>query len=123
MHARIHRRDQYDRVVATVYVRRFFFFRRDIGLEMLRRGLATTYEAKSGVEFGGPAMEKKYRSVEAEAKTKKLGLWSALAKTGKNPGWFGLGKAESKSKETFETPRQFKDRMRLLDKAEKGETK
>lgn len=123
MYAQIHRRDQYDRVVATVYLRRFLFFRRDIGLEMLRRGLATTYEAKSGVEFGGEVMEKRYREVEADAKNRNLGLWGALAKTGKNTGWFGLGKVETKSKEPFETPREFKDRMKLLDKAEKNEKK
>lgn len=123
MYAHIYRRDQYDRVVATVYVRRFLFFRRDVGLEMVRLGLATTYEAKSGAEFGGELMEKKYREVEAEAKKKNLGLWGALVKTGKTTGWLGLGKVETKSKEPFETPREFKDRMKLLDKAEKGEKK
>ncbi len=46
--AYIYKRDQYDRVVGTVWVRRFLFFRKDVGLEMLKRGLATTYEAKSG---------------------------------------------------------------------------
>lgn len=122
MRARVYKRDQYERVVATIYLRRFLFFRRDIGLEMLRRGLATTYEAKTGVEFGGDAIEKKYRDAEAEAKKKKLGLWSALG--GKSKGWFGLGKAEGKSEQPFETPRQFKERMRDFDgKAENGKFK
>ncbi|POS68638.1 nuclease domain-containing protein [Diaporthe helianthi] len=119
--ARVYKRDQYERIVATVYLRRFFFFRRDIGLEMLRRGLATTYEAKTGAEFGGEAMEKIYRDAEAEAKKKKLGLWSALG--GKGKGRFGLGKAEGKSEQPFETPRQFKERMRDLGKAENGGSK
>lgn len=116
----IYKRDQYDRVVATVYVRRVLFFKSDVGLEMLHRGLATTYEAKSGAEFGSEAVEKKYRAAEAEAKRKKLGLWSALG--GKNKGWFGLGKTMP-SKEPFETPREFKDRMREADRAEKGTAK
>ncbi|KAK2609776.1 hypothetical protein N8I77_003261 [Diaporthe amygdali] len=117
--AQIYRRDQYERVVATAYVRRFLFFRRDVGLEMLRRGLATTYEAKTGVEFGSEATERKYREAEAEAKRKNTGLWSALG--GKSKGWFGLGKSESD--QPFETPRQYKDRMRDAGKAENGEAK
>ncbi|KAJ4410289.1 Arp complex subunit [Gnomoniopsis sp. IMI 355080] len=116
----IYRRDQYERVVATAYMRRLLFFRTDVGLEMLHRGLATTYEAKSGAEFGGEKMEQKYRDAEAEAKRKGLGLWSALG--GKSKGWFGLGTTKP-SKEPFETPREFKDRMRDWDKAEKGSTK
>lgn len=107
--------------MATIYLRRFLFFRRDIGLEMLRRGLATTYEAKTGVEFGGESMERKYRHAEAEAKKKNLGLWSALA--GKSKGWFGLGKLEGRSEQPFETPRQYKQRMRDAEKAENGEAK
>lgn len=123
--AHIYKRDQYDRVVATVYVRRWLpFLKSDVGLEMLHRGLATTYEAKSGAEFGSPAIEETYRAAEAEAKRKNLGLWSALG--GKSKGWFGLGKATAASKaskESFETPREFKARMRDADQAEKGDTK
>ncbi|ETS88135.1 endonuclease LCL3 [Pestalotiopsis fici W106-1] len=91
--AKIYKRDQYDRVVATVFVRRFFL-RKDVGLEMLKRGLATTYEAKSGAEFGG--LEEKYRAAEAKAKAKKLGIWG--------------GKPEH-----FESPRDFKTRMNQAD--------
>lgn len=118
--AHIYKRDQYERVVATVYMRRLLFFRTDIGLEMLHRGLATTYEAKSGAEFGGEKMEKKYLAAEAEAKRKGLGLWSALG--GKSKGWFGLGTTKP-SKEPFETPKEYKARMRDADKAERGPTK
>ncbi|KEZ44567.1 hypothetical protein SAPIO_CDS3599 [Scedosporium apiospermum] len=97
--AHIHKRDQYDRVVATVYVRRGgifsflfpFFLHRDVGLEMLKRGLATTYEAKSGVEFGG--REKAYKAAEAKAKAKKVGMWSMKASE-------------------FESPRAYKARIR-----------
>ncbi|CAN8098698.1 unnamed protein product [Discula destructiva] len=119
--AKIYKRDQYDRVVATVYLRRLLFFRTDVGLEMLKLGLATTYEAKSGVEFGGEKMEQKYKAAEAEAQRKKLGLWGALG--GKNKGWFGLGGTTKPAKQPFETPREFKTRMKELDKAEKGTAK
>ncbi|KAI1168750.1 SNase-domain-containing protein [Nemania serpens] len=91
--AKVYKRDQYDRIVATVYVRRFLF-RRDVGLEMLKSGLATTYEAKSGAEFGG--LEAKYKAAEAEAKVKKLGIWSGKRKR-------------------FESPRDFKTRMTTID--------
>ncbi|KAI3329327.1 SNase-domain-containing protein [Xylariaceae sp. AK1471] len=91
--AKVYKRDQYDRIVATVYVRRFLL-RRDVGLEMLKRGLATTYEAKSGAEFGG--LEEKYKAAEAKAKAKKRGIWS--------------GKPEH-----FESPREYKTRMKLVE--------
>jgi len=86
--ARIYKKDQYDRVVATVHVRRFLL-RRDVGLEMLKRGLATTYEAKSGAEYGG--MEKRYRAAEARARARKMGMWAM------KPGF-------------FESPRAYKTR-------------
>ena len=57
---------------------------------MLKRGLATTYEAKTGAEFGG--LEEKYKAAEAKAKAKKLGMW------GGEP-------------EFFESPREYKTRM------------
>ncbi|KAI1300325.1 SNase-domain-containing protein [Xylaria venustula] len=87
--AKVYKRDHYDRIVATVYVRRYFL-RRDVGLEMLKNGLATTYEAKSGAEFGG--LEEKYKAAEGMAKAKKLGIWSG------NP-------------KHFESPREYKTRM------------
>lgn len=89
--ARIYKRDQYDRIVATVFVRRFLF-RRDVGLEMLKKGLATTYESKSGAEFGG--LEEKYKAAEAKAKAQKLGIWA------RNPKF-------------FESPRAYKARTKL----------
>lgn len=64
--------------------------RRDVGLEMLKRGLATTYEAKSGVEFGG--LEAIYKAAEATAKAEKRGIWGG--KRGR-----------------FESPREYKTRM------------
>lgn len=58
---------------------------------MLKRGLATTYEAKSGVEFGG--REKAYKAAEAKAKAKKVGMWSMKASE-------------------FESPRAYKAKIR-----------
>ncbi|KAI0443639.1 hypothetical protein F4803DRAFT_514262 [Xylaria telfairii] len=94
--AKVYRRDQYDRIVATVYVRRFLF-RRDVGLEMLKSGLATTYEAKTGAEFGG--LEEKYKAAEAEAKAQKRGIWG--------------GKPDH-----FESPREYKTRMNALEESQ-----
>ena len=87
--AYVYRRDQYDRAVATVYVRRWLL-RKDVGLEMLRQGLATIYEAKTGAEFG--VLEGKYRRAEQWAKLKRKGMW------------------KTKRKE-FESPRDYKTRM------------
>lgn len=91
--AKIYKRDQYDRIVATVFVRRFLR-RRDVGLEMLKMGLATTYEAKTGAEYGG--LEEEYKAAEAIAKAQKRGIW------GGKPG-------------RFESPRDYKARMNLDD--------
>lgn len=85
--AYVYKLDQYSRVVATVYVRKGIF-KRDVGLQMIKTGLATVYEAKSGAEFG-EGLEAKYRDAEWWAQTKKKGMWS--------------GKAAD-----FESPRQYK---------------
>ncbi|KAL3481191.1 putative endonuclease lcl3 [Aspergillus californicus] len=97
--AYLHRPDQYQRVVATVYMRRTLDFpipfrRRDTSYEMLRRGLATVYEAKWGAEFGGEAMERKYRNAEWWAKTKGNGMWKGI--------W---------GNKAWESPRDYKIRM------------
>ncbi|KAL2823154.1 hypothetical protein BDW59DRAFT_149011 [Aspergillus cavernicola] len=97
--AYVHRPDQYQRVVATVCIRRVLDFpipfrRRDVSYEMLRRGLATVYEAKSGSEFGGEATERKYRNAEWWAKNKGNGMWKGFRR---NKEW--------------ESPREYKTRM------------
>lgn len=86
--------DQYGRVVATVFARNMLGLRRDVGLLMLRRGLATVYEAKSGAEFGNAKREQMYRKAEAWAEKRKRGLWEQ---------WNG------------ESPRNFKKRMAESD--------
>lgn len=104
--AYIYKRDQYERIVATVFVRKPpFFLRKDVGKELLKRGLATVYESKTGAEFGGPAMEQAYKAVEATAKRKKRGMWGA-----QKTGFLGFGK-----KDALETPRAYKERIRKLE--------
>ena len=85
----MYKTDQYQRVVATVYVRKGLL-RQDIGLQMLRAGLATVYEAKSGAEFG-EGLEEKYRNAEWWAKMKRKGMWAGKRKD-------------------FESPREYKNR-------------
>jgi endonuclease YncB( thermonuclease family) len=87
--AYIYRRDQYDRVVAQVYIRKWLF-KKDVGLEMLRSGLATVYEAKTGAEFG--KVENRYRDAERKSRENKVGMWAAT-----NP---------------LESPREYKKRHR-----------
>jgi len=87
--AYVYKKDQYDRAVATVYVWRWLL-RRDVGLQMLRAGLATVYEAKAGAEFG--ELEAKYRSAEQWAKLKRKGIWGG-------------------NRKDYESPRDYKTRM------------
>lgn len=98
------RQDQYNRVVCAVYKRRWVFFKSDVGLQMLKRGLATVYEAKFGSEFGNK--EEEYRAAEEAAKARKVGMWA-------EPGLVGrmLGK-----KTSFESPREYKTRMAAQEK-------
>lgn len=98
--AYIYRRDQYDRVIATVYVRRGLL-RRDVGLQLLKRGLATVYEAKMGAEFG--QFEERYRRAEWWAKKRRRGMWAAKTVA-------------------FESPRDFKARMALLEGGKPGKS-
>ena len=91
----VYKKDQYDRAVATVYVRRWLL-RRDVGLQMLRLGLATVYEAKTGAEFG-PGLEERYRKAEWWAKRRRKGLWGGA------------------KKKDFETPRDYKIRQAQSD--------
>ncbi len=93
MRAYVYKRDQYDRAVATVYVRKWLL-RRDVGLQMLRMGLATVYEAKTGAEFG--QLEDKYRKAEKWAKLKRKGMWAGKTKD-------------------YESPRDYKTRMQTKE--------
>ncbi|EXJ74057.1 uncharacterized protein A1O5_02351 [Cladophialophora psammophila CBS 110553] len=79
----VYKADQYSRVVGTVYVWKGLV-RRDVSLQMLRAGLATIYEAKSGVEFGR-AREERYRRAEWWAKARRKGMWAGNRKDYESP--------------------------------------
>jgi endonuclease YncB( thermonuclease family) len=101
-HVRVYpyRRDQYDRIVCTVVRTRWLVWKQDVGLTMLKRGLATVYEAKFGSEFGGS--EEAYREAETKAKSKKVGMWQ-------EPGL--VAKMLGQTSKTLESPREYKTRM------------
>jgi endonuclease YncB( thermonuclease family) len=94
--------------VAQVYVRRWLF-RKDVGLEMLKAGLATVYEAKTGAEFG--TSEEKYRAAEQKAKAQGVGMWAKPTLRQKLSG--GSTKAP-------ESPREYKARHAAADKQKKA---
>ena len=97
--------DQYQRVVSSVYSRRFLFFKSDVGLNMLKQGLATVYEAKVGSEFGG--REEQYRAAEEQAKNRGTGMW-------KKPG--RVARMLGAKEESLESPRDYKTRMAHQEK-------
>jgi endonuclease YncB( thermonuclease family) len=72
--------------------------RKNVGLEMLKAGMATVYEAKSGAEFGD--LEDKYRRVEAQARSRRKGIWSGKQKD-------------------FESPRDYKNRINAANEGTK----
>lgn len=86
----MYKTDQYGRVVATVYIWRGLL-KRDVGLQMLRSGWATVYEAKTGAEFG-EGLEEKYRMAERWARLRRVGMWRGKMKD-------------------YESPREYKTRM------------
>ncbi|KAF4455154.1 hypothetical protein F53441_2474 [Fusarium austroafricanum] len=95
--AYVYKRDQYDRIVATVYTRRWLF-RKDVGLEMIKAGMATTYEAKQGAEFGG--RQKIYEKAQTKAKQKRKGMWSGKTTDFESPRayktkWAGVAKEKT----------------------------
>lgn len=69
---------------------------------MLKRGLATVYEAKVGAEFGGTDMEQKYRRAEWWAKARSKGLWKDYRRVGSD----------------WESPRDYKNRMGMGDSSD-----
>ncbi len=79
---------------------------------MLKRGLATVYEAKTGAEFGD--MKASYEFAEWWAKKRRKGMWAAAMAGG------GKGKGDGTDK--WESPRDYKTRMALLEE-QKGTQK
>ncbi|KAF5023864.1 hypothetical protein F66182_4068 [Fusarium sp. NRRL 66182] len=91
--AYVYKMDHYNRIVGTVYVRRWLL-RKDVGLEMIKAGLATTYEAKQGAEFGG--RKEMYEEAMETAKQKRKGMWAGKASDFESPRayktkWAGVG--------------------------------
>ncbi|KAK6352237.1 putative endonuclease lcl3 [Orbilia blumenaviensis] len=91
--AHLLRRDQYERVVCSVSMKRngllgLLGFKQDVGLLMLKAGMAQVYEGTYGIEFGRrQGMEEKYRAAEEEARVKKLGIWGLKGKY-ESPGQY-----------------------------------
>jgi endonuclease YncB( thermonuclease family) len=79
--AHVYQRDHYSRIVASVYVRRYFI-RRDVGLQLIKQGLATVYEGSDG-EFGG--LKQVYEKAEAKAKRARKGMWSVRVSAFESP--------------------------------------
>lgn len=121
----LYRRDQYERVVASVYIRTWGgLSRKDVGLVMLDKGLATVYEAKFGSEFGN--QEDTYRHAEAQAKRAGLGIWKGHSGFGigggERTGWLAWILGSDRTSQPLETPRMYKERMKE-EKASKGGAK
>jgi endonuclease YncB( thermonuclease family) len=76
---------------------------------MLRSGLATVYEAKTGAEFG--TMEKTYRAAQQKARENKAGMWAQPSLMQR------LGGAATKAPES---PREYKNRHIAADKLKKA---
>jgi endonuclease YncB( thermonuclease family) len=91
-----------------VYVRRWLL-RKDVGLEMLKSGLATVYEAKTGSEFG--KFEQKYRDAEKKAKEQKVGMWAKSTI---------LGRLRGEATKAPESPREYKTRHTAAEKQKKA---
>jgi endonuclease YncB( thermonuclease family) len=68
----IHRLDQYSRAVATVHVRRFWFFSKNVSLAMVEAGFATVYNS-AGAEYGGA--KEQLMNGEERARRRKIGMW------------------------------------------------
>ncbi|CAB4254276.1 similar to Saccharomyces cerevisiae YGL085W LCL3 Putative protein of unknown function [Maudiozyma barnettii] len=66
--------DQYNRCVARAVYWNWYSGWTDVSLQMLKEGLATVYEAKTGAQFDG--RESVYRLNEFISKSKSRGLWA-----------------------------------------------
>lgn len=112
----------------------------DVGLDMIRAGMATVYEAKFGSEFGGAATEARYRAAEKEAKKARRGMWGSPGRSelerevAKEQGWGAWlwskirGGGGPAGGVKLESPREYKNRMKEMEEgkaapaAEKGKT-
>lgn len=76
---------------------------------MLKCGLATVYEAKTGSEFGD--FEQQYRDAEVKAKADKVGMWTQQSV---------LDRLRGKPDKVQETPREYKARHAAAEKLKKS---
>lgn len=67
--------DQYGRLVASVWVRRWLFFYRNVSLAMVKSGYATVYVGM-GAEYGG--IRKQLEAAEQAARERRKGMWKQL---------------------------------------------
>ena len=92
-----------------------------MGYEMLKRGLATVYEAKDEQysEFGGA--REKYERAQQRAKESKLGIWGGRVNQGV---WRRIASfAGFAGKQVhLESPREYKSRM-MKKKETDGKTR
>lgn len=112
------RRDQYERLVGTVALRRGWSPLRssDLGMEMLQAGWAQVYEAKKGAEFAG--REQEYRDLEALARKQGKGMWGGVAEVSllsRLGAALGVTKAHTQNLPKVETPREYKTRTSKID--------
>lgn len=66
--------DMYDRIIAIVHVRMWFFFWINVNEKMLEAGLACVYDRK-GAAYGGHKYE--FILAEQKAKANRLGMWES----------------------------------------------
>lgn len=145
-----HSKDQYGRVVGTVLVRPWGGmglglpkrFQRDVGWELVNVGLATVYEGKYGVEFGGHRREGLLRETEEQAQKNHLGMWKdrgrrsglkgGQGQSGEDGMFMGTlrslwrkirGTRPDKVKTKIETPREYKTRTAKEARAEENTPK
>lgn len=76
-----HRIDQFGRVVATVFFRKWLLFRHNLSVEIVKQGYATIYTS-GGAEYGGflEELEKQEKIAKFEffsnlLRKKKIGIW------------------------------------------------
>ncbi|GAA5840360.1 hypothetical protein JCM11251_006705 [Rhodosporidiobolus azoricus] len=70
----LYRKDQYQRVVGHVYIRKFpFFLRRNVSELLVEAGYASVYE-EHGAVYGGRL--DRLRRLEERARSKRRGMWS-----------------------------------------------
>ncbi|GAA5869613.1 hypothetical protein JCM1840_004479 [Sporobolomyces johnsonii] len=82
----LYQRDRYNRVVGMAYTRPFpWLRRRNVSEVMLRAGLATVYREAGAVHAGQLA---RFEELEAQAKLKKLGMWSISSEQYESPAAF-----------------------------------